>query len=372
MRIAIFGGTFDPVHEEHIRLAQCAAKELCADKLIIVPTYVTPNKKGLVAAADDRLNMLKLAFKNCDDVIISDAEIKSGGTSFTYITVERLKKEFPDDRLFFLVGGDMLKDFKTWKFPERILSAARLAVFSREGDDADFSREEEYFKNRFNSSFIKLNLTGKIISSTEIRVYLSLGLTPDGVPAEVLKYINEHNVYPKNDYAEFLNNNLKESRLIHTANVAVCALKKAKELSLDKTEIMTAALLHDCAKYLRPEDFKGFVLPEGVPDPVVHQYLGAYVAENVLGVKNQDVLDAIRFHTSGKPQMTTLGKLIFVADMIEKDRSYDGVNLLRELYEKDFDECFKTCLKEEVVHLKNKGLKIYGETLAAYDFYVKE
>lgn len=372
MRIAIFGGTFDPVHEEHIRLALSAADELCADELIVVPTYSTPNKGGPAASASDRFNMLELAFKGYDKVKISDAEIKNGGTSFTYVTVERLKKERPYDQLFFLVGGDMLKDFKTWKCPERILSAARLAVFKREGDDADYSEEEEYFKNRFNASFIKLSLTGKIISSTEIRIYLSLGLSPEGVPNSVLNYIDEHKVYKKSEYAEFLKNNLTEKRLIHTANVAACALKKAKELSLDKIDVLTAALLHDCAKYLRPEDFPGFTMPEGVPDQVVHQYLGAYVAEKVLGVKNAEIIDAIRFHTSGRADMTTLGKLIFVADMVEKGRSYEGVEILRELYEKDFDLCFKTCLKEEVLHLKNKKIEIYGETLNAFNFYVKD
>ena len=133
------------------------------------------------------------------------------------------------------------------------------------------------------------------------------------------------------------------------------------------------ATLHDCAKYIDYTKVQGFKLPDGVPQPVVHAFLGAFVAENYLGVKDEEILDAIRYHTSGKANMTTLGKLIFVADMVEEGRVYDEVESLRRAYEeKDFEECFKECLKEEVLHLINKKQYIYVETLNAFDYYVKD
>ena len=165
---------------------------------------------------------------------------------------------------------------------------------------------------------------------------------------------------------------LPQKRLIHTANVAVCALKKLRETGLSEEKVLTAAILHDCAKYADLRDYPDFKLPEGVPEPVVHAFLGAYIAENVIGIKDEEVIDAIRYHTSGKAKMTTLGKLIFVADMIEKGRDYEGVEKLRAKYEEGLDECFKECLKEEVLHLLNKKSYIYGETLNAYEYYVKE
>ena len=88
------------------------------------------------------------------------------------------------------------------------------------------------------------------------------------------------------------------------------------------------------------------------------------------GITDAEILDAIRYHTSGKPEMSTLGKLIFVADMVEKGRTYDGVERLRKLFEGDFEVCFKECLKEEVLHLINKKSYIYSETLDAYDYYI--
>ena len=133
-----------------------------------------------------------------------------------------------------------------------------------------------------------------------------------------------------------------------------------------------AATLHDCAKYDDYKAYADFKLPKDVPPPVVHAFLGAFVAEKVLGVTDKEILDAIRYHTSGKAEMSTLSKLIFVADMIEKGRNYVGVEELRAEYEKDFESCFRQCLKEEVAHLINKKEYIYAETLNAYDYYVKD
>lgn len=372
MRIAIFGGTFNPVHAEHKNIVNSAINELKLDKVIIVPTFLSPHKTLIPASAKHRLNMLELAFKDADKVEISDYEIKKGGTSYSFMTAEHFRALYPDDELFLLVGGDMLNDFKTWKNPERILSAVSLAVIGREGVFTDYKAEEKYFKKNYGKDFIKLSVKGKTISSAEIRIYLAFGIEPDGLIPEIKEYIFNNGVYPPDKYVKFLKENLTENRLKHTADVAATAMKKAKELSLDQNKVLTAALLHDCAKYLNPADYKGFILPKNVPQPVVHQYLGAYVAENVLGVKDDEVLDAIRYHTSGKAGMATLSKLIFVADMVEKGRNYNGVDKLRALYEKDFEKCFITCLKEEVIHLKNRGGEIYNLTLAAYDYYVKE
>jgi len=106
---------------------------------------------------------------------------------------------------------------------------------------------------------------------------------------------------------------------------------------------------------------------------VVHSFLGAFIAEKYLGVDDQEILDAIRFHTSGKANMTLLGKLIFVADMVEEGRDYEGVEYLRELYEQeDFEKCFVECLKEEFLHLLNKKQRIYVETINAFEYYVKD
>ncbi len=370
-KIGILGGTFNPIHVEHIRLAKCAIEELGLDKLIVMPTFIAPHKLSAPAPAQDRIKMLKLAFEGIDKVEVSDFEIQKGGKSYTYLTVEHFQKL--SVQVYFIVGGDMLVDFKNWRFPERILKSCKLAVFSRDEFYADFKREQAYFKENFNTDFIKLNYVGKNVSSTKIRVYSAFSLSLNGlVPEKVENYIKDTGLYGGDLYVDFVKTRLPEKRVRHTANVVITALKKAKELGLDEKKVMIAATLHDCAKYFDHTKIDGFTIDKDVPSPVIHQFLGAFVAENILGITDQEVLDAIRYHTSGKANMSLLGKLIFVADMVEEDRNYEGVDYLRGLYEKDdFEFCFRECLREEMLHLQNKGQKIYAETISAYDYYIK-
>lgn len=375
-KIGIFGGTFNPVHSEHIAIAKSAIEELGLDKLIIMPTFISPHKQqDLALSPEHRLNMLKLAFKGDERIEISDYEIEKKGTSYTYLTVEHFFSLQPCE-LFFIVGGDMLTNFKTWKYPERILAVCNLAVFSRDGVFTDFSLEKQYFKEHFGKEFIRLSFTGKDFSSTKIRVLSAFSLPIDHLtPLPVAKYIEKNNLYQFEKYSkyiEFVKKALPQKRLLHTANVVICALSKAKELNLKEDKVFISATLHDVAKYLYYRMVDGFTLLDNVPEPVIHSFLGAFVAEKELGITDPEILDAIRYHTSGKANMSLLGKLIFVADMVEEGRDYQGVSYLRELYQKDdFEFCFNECLREEFLHLKNKGTPIYVETLNAYNYYIK-
>ncbi len=161
-------------------------------------------------------------------------------------------------------------------------------------------------------------------------------------------------------------------RLKHTADVVITALKKARELSLDEQKVRVACTLHDCAKYIDYKTEKDFVLEEGVPEPVVHAFLGAHIAKKYLGIEDKEILDAISYHTSGRENMSLLEKLVFVADMVEEGRTYEGVDKLRDLFESaDFEKCFIECLKEEFLHIINKKQYIYAKTIEAFTYYVK-
>lgn len=372
-KIGIIGGTFDPVHVEHVALFNNAIKELSLDKLIIVPTFMPPHKSTLPTEPKHRKKMLDLAVSDIEKAEISSYEIEKKGKSYSFETVLYFKEKYLCDKLYFIVGGDMLNDFKTWKNPEIIVKNAEIAVFGREDYYTDYVFEKEFFARKFGTEFRVLNYCGKSVSATKIRIYASLGFSLDGlVTKEVEKYIKDNCVYPPDKTVKFLKTVLPEKRLYHTANVAVAALSKVKELSLDYKKVYLAAMLHDCAKYMSPENFPDFILPNGVPKPVEHQFLGAYIAEKILGIKDEEVLDAIRYHTSGKPNMSMLGKLIFVADMVEEGRTYEGVEELREVFEKGLEAGFSQCLKEEVLHLRKKGGEIYEQTEKAYEYYVKE
>ncbi len=369
-KIGIFGGTFDPVHNEHIRMAERVKEELCLSRVVAVPTFSPPHKThSECAPAAARLEMLELAFGGKN---VCDYEIREGGTSYTYKTLEHFKAVYPESELVFLVGGDMLEDFKTWRFPERILAAAKLAAFEREGAYVDFDRECGAIKTRFGADVIRLSYRGKRVSSTKIRLYAMFGLDISPyVPSAVARYIAGNGLYPPTPAVRLVRTVLGEKRFAHTANVAACALDKAKSLGLDRDKVFDACVYHDIAKYADKAKFPAAV-PADAPAPVAHAFLGAYMLEHVYGVKDRDVINAVRYHTTGRAGMSDLEKLVFVADMVEEGRTFDGAERLRRLFDADFDACFSACVETTRRHLLEAGKTPYRLTEECYDYYVKE
>ncbi len=375
MRIGIFGGSFDPVHIEHIRVAQAAIQTLGLDKLLIMPAFAPPHKKGKTLADNvARLEACRLAFSGVEKVEVSDFEIAQGGVSYTYLTCRHFKETYKNAELFWLVGTDMLRDFPTWKNPDDILSCATLAVCARNEKTDWIEGEQARFLKQFGRNFVCVGYNGADVSSTKIRVLAAAGEDFSSlVTPAVYEYINKSGLYeiPRAREALALE---KPSRKAHSIRVALVAAKRASELKLDEKKAITAALFHDCAKNLPPEHpfLQGFTPPSDwgeVPESVLHQFSGAYVAEREFGVTDGEILDAVRYHTSGKPQMTELGKLIFLADMVEEERCYDGVEKIRlAFYTKPLDETLMLALKETVKFLQKKGAEIYPLTLSALKY----
>ena len=372
MKIAIFGGSFDPVHAEHVNMVKAAQAALGTDKVIVIPAFIPPHKQDrALAAPQDRLNMAKLAFagvKNCE---VSAYELNAGGTSYTYLTLGYFKEKYPDARLYFLDGADMLKDFYTWKQPETILSLAELVACNREGEKVNFSAEQMRFFAKFRKKFLSIEYTGRDISSTKARVLAAFGedLKPY-LPFDVIDYIEANELYRIRGVKEALAY-LKPSRRKHTLGVALTAAKYAAKYKLPERKVILAAALHDVAKNMpqTAPELAGFALQEEVPAPVLHQYAGAYVAEHSLGIDDEDVLNAVRYHTSGRPNMSDLEKLIFLSDMLEPGRDFKGIEKLRRALENDLNECMYLSLKHELKYLKRGGGTIYPLTFKAYEYY---
>lgn len=377
MRIAIFGGSFDPIHTEHVRLAEFAVAELGLDKLFIMPAYAPPHKKGKTLSPDeDRLEMCRLACSHLKEVEVSDYEIAKKGVSYTYLTCKHFKEQYPQAELFWLVGTDMLRDFPTWKNPQEILSYATLAVCGRNESGEWIEKEQAEFTRLFDKKFVYLSYNGRDVSSTKIRVLAGAGMRlTDFTTSSVEAYIQEKGLYkiPFADKALALES---PKRQAHSLRVAMLAAKRAVQLQIPEKKAIEAALLHDCAKNLDEDSpyLEGFSLPTAfgeVPKEVAHQFAGAFVCEKHFGITDEDVLNAVRYHTSGRPNMSTLEKLIFLADMLEPERNYDCVDTLRTLFWQDVDEGLRVALFETLKFLEKKGGEVYPLTREAYHFYAK-
>lgn len=372
-KIIFFGGTFDPPHIEHIAELKAALDETGAVKAVVMPTSAPPHKDTFFKASDsDRLEMCRLSFGDLN-AEISDYEIRKGGKSYSFETLGYLKGVYPDKEILFLMGTDMLASFKTWKNPERILECATPLLCERTGDDEKKEVTLKRFEQEFGRKAYALNYVGKELSSTEIKLKILLGLSVDGmVKSAVNEYIGGHFVYKPDKFFTFVRENEKPKRIEHTLGVMLMAKELAKKEGAPQNKALLAALLHDSGKYLNAENFPECEIPLGTPEPVVHQYLGAYIAEKILEVNDEEVVDAIRYHTTGKENMTLLGKIIFTADMLERGRNYEGVEKLRQITKENFENGFKAALCRSLDFVKESGGPICDLTQKAYDYYFKQ
>lgn len=370
MKIAIFGGAFNPVHNEHVNLVKSAIENLSLDKVIILPSRISPHKSGKITALEqDRLKMCQIAFSQIKEAEVSDYEILREGISYSYISCEHFKSIYPNDTLYFIVGGDMLEYFPKWKYPQRILDSVTLAACARESGES-FLNSVQNFKTEFNAPLKTFGYVGKRVSSTNVRTLAALGESISGfVPPQVEEYIIKNSVYLQNNLVE-VKKFLKPERWQHTVRVALLAVKNASRIAETELTVLTAAALHDCAKYLpiNSEYLKDFSPPPNVPDAVIHQFSGAYMAVNYFKVKDENVINAIKYHTSARPAMSNLEKLIFLSDMLEEGRAFAGVQNLRTLFKKDINGCMKAALKQQIDYLNSTGEPVYELTLTAYKY----
>ena len=370
MKVAIFGGSFNPVHNEHINIVKEAIDSLCLDKVIIMPSNITPSKSGrMSASASDRLNMCRLAFEGVPKAVVCDYEISQSGISYSYLTCRKFAEKYPSDERYWIVGGDMLENFGQWKYPEEILKCVTLAVCAREDGDR-LKNAQSDFSERFGKRVEVFDYIGRAVSSTRIRALSALGESIKGfVPPEIGKYIKYNSLYHIYG-AEKVKKSLSPHRWKHTVGVAVMAAENCTKYNVSEKDAITAALFHDSAKELTFDSplIAGCKIPADVPPPVVHQFTGAYLAEHIYGIKDNNILNAIKDHCSGRENMSPLEKLIYLSDMLEEGRDFDGVQELRNIFKNDRDNALYCALKRQLNYLNSSGCTVYSLTQKAYDY----
>ena len=359
MKLAIFGGTFNPPHNAHVNIVGQAKAQLGLDKTIVMPCGIPPHKKCDVDA-ETRLTLTQLAFDSCE---VSDYEIKKQGASYTVETLRHFKNLYPNAELFLVIGGDSYRNFDKWYCAQEIANSVTFVVAER---PVEFQTAQT--KPTTGTKAVFLDIEPSSVSSTEVRLRYEFGFdNAHLVPKAVDEYILQHGLYAKfRDIAQKLRAYLTESRLNHTFYVVKRGLEFATPEERDK--VFLACLLHDCAKYVSPTDYAkyGFVPPADMPEPVIHSFLGEYVAKRDFGVTDADVLSAIAYHTTGCPNMTRLQKIVYVADKTEETRHYPLEHLLKG----SLDDVLKACLAEANSYTKaHHGTEEYALTKATLDFY---
>ena len=389
-RIGIYGGTFNPPHAGHIAAANFALMALELDRLLVIPARTPPHKQknGDITDGAHRLEMLKLAFAGEEKITVSDMELQRDGISYTCRTVEILKAQYPGDELFLLMGTDMFLSFSSWYQPEQILKRATIAVLCRD-EEAGSRAVLETRKTLVGQGGSVVLLENPVveISSSTLRRLLVFGCTEAYIPQSVLHYIYENGLYDiKKDYRNLPMDKLetvvvgllKSNRVAHVLGCRDTARELALRWGADPVDAARAGLLHDITKALDgPLQLTlcrayGTMLDDFSRNnpKTLHAFTGSLVAERIFG-ENEAVVQAIRFHTTGKPAMNTLEKIIYVADYMEPNRKFDGVEKLRELAFSDLDAALQLGLEMTLSMLHQQGREISPESQQALR-YLKE
>lgn len=386
MKVAIIGGTFNPIHNGHLHIAKCALNEFNLDKAIFIPTGVSYMKQG-VSASFHRLKMTELAIEGNSKYEVSDIEVKRTGYTYTKDTVSYFLENFPDYELFFVIGTDTLFKIETWKEPEYLFKNMTFLVADR--GDKDSFEKAEYLKNKYNTDIRFMTCEFLNISSTNIRnlFYEDKPIPKDFLPDGVKRYIIDNNLYTnitKDRMIEFLEQDLKPTRVTHTFGVRDLAVKLASIYNVDVNKAETAALLHDCAKYVSKEDkltlcnhynqeVSEFELNN---DGLLHAKAGACLAIDKYHIYDEEVFNAIKYHTTGRPDMNMLEKIIFTADYCEVNRTHsDKLPYYRELAETNIEKVVAMILKDTLEYLgediNKKAKTIDPMTRESFLFYEK-
>ena len=393
MNIGVYGGTFDPPHWGHITAARAAMEQLGLDKLVLIPDRVPPHKalpEGS-ASPEQRLEMAALATAELGKrTEVSDRELRRSGHSYTADTLAALRREYPEDTLWLLMGSDMFLSLQTWHAPEEVMALARIAPFSREAEDesAAFAAQKARLEREYGAQIqIVQNPEVRELSSTEVRAALAAGRGSDLLPPAVYGYVLREHLYgthkaltglTPDELRPIAMSYLKPKRMPHVLGTEQEAVRLVRRYGGDETQARIAALLHDCTKKLDMAqqlalcEKYGIMLDELEQRALklLHSKTGAAIARDVFGVEDA-VYDAILYHTTGKPDMTRLEKIIYLADYIEPTRDFPGVDELRKTVYEDMDKGLLMGLTMTIQEMEEMGNPVHHLTRDARDYLLK-
>lgn len=383
MKIAIYGGSFNPPHCGHVEAARTIAEALKPDKLLIIPASIPPHKELAKnsPSAEKRLLMTRMAFSEIEGAEVSDIEILREGKSYSADTLQQLMELYPDAEFIFAMGTDMLLSFEEWYRFRFLLENMTLAVFCRnEGEDADIQRHAEYLTREYGARIIGINHDPKPMSSTDIRELLPRRMGADWIPDAVYSYIIRKGLYGAKPELYWLREKsyayLKPNRVAHVAGCESEAVRLAQQWGEDPETAAEAGILHDITKKLLLPDQLILCEKYGIINDtfetenvkLLHAKTGAAMARDLFNVSDE-VYEAIRWHTTGKPDMTLLEKIIYMADYIEPNRDFPGVEELRRLAYEDIDAAMELGLEMSLEDIKSYGNEPYYVTVQAYKWY---
>lgn len=379
-RIGIMGGTFDPIHYGHLMLAEQIRTSFHLDKVIFIPVGKAPHKSLEDAAnKQQRFEMTKIATKSNPFFTVSDIEIVKEETTFTIDTIIALRSDLSDqDELFFITGADAILLLDSWKRYEELIKHVTFIGATRPGiDEYSLVQKIDSFKKKYNAKIELFFIPALAISSTDIRTRVGEEKSIRYLlPEAVEKYIHEHFLYKTHharffDMLNYLHANLSHKRFTHCIETAHVARQLAIRYNANPIKAEFAGLCHDLAKEYKIKQMIDFIDSFGIfKDPSIiktpnlaHGEVAAGLLKRNFNIDDEEILDAIRWHTYGHANMSMLSKIVYIADIIEKSRQYDGVDEIRALAYNNINAAIIRFNEQCESHLNTKKMTMHTYTI---------
>jgi nicotinate-nucleotide adenylyltransferase len=391
VKLALLGGSFNPVHLGHLHLADTALSFLGYDRIILVPAFTSPFKPGAQdVSPPDRLDILAASIPGDPRIAIDDCEIRRGGVSYTIDTIADIKRRYnPAGKPGLIIGDDLERTFSQWRRAADIAAETDIIIAHREsGGPAAFP----YPHRLLNNAVME-------ISSAAIRNHIQNGepwrsLVPQGArfiieDRRLYGYIppmragnGQVSVSGTKVSYELIarveaevRSLVSPSRFLHSRGAALMAYDLCVHFGLDPDRGYLAGVAHDMAKSLpegemkrlaRQEDKVFFKLEQKKPS-LLHGRAGAVLLRQKFGIEDEDILEAVRYHTTGEPGMGPLARAVYIADKIENSRRDVSGELRDFSCFADLDSLFTAVLEETVAFLRSKQADLTEGTLALLD-----
>jgi len=382
MGIGIFGGTFNPPHCGHLAAARAAIGALQLDRLYVVPTGEPPHKPMPEGGpnSEDRYRLAQLLFAGEERIRVLDLEIRRAGPSYTVDTVEALRTQHPDADFYLLLGTDMFLSIEQWHRPEELVALATPAVFARgQGQREEIATHIRRLTDVYGIEPVRINHDILALSSTDVRKALQLRQGVELIGETVYREIIRRGHYGAKINFSWLREQaytmLSPSRILHTQGTEAEAVRLAQRWGAEVDQVREAAILHDITKeFDAAEQLRLCQKYDMIPDDaekrcrkLLHAKTGAAIARYEFGVCDT-VFSAIACHTTGRPYMSLMDKILYLADYIEPGRDFAEVSRLRELAYTDLDAAVEYGLQLSLEELRGRGATPHPRTREAIDW----
>ncbi|WP_312641961.1 nicotinate (nicotinamide) nucleotide adenylyltransferase [Hydrogenoanaerobacterium sp.] len=385
-KILIFGGTFNPIHLGHIRLYRHFADKLSVDKVLIVPAKIPPHKRPReLASAEDRIAMCRLAVQDDPRAEISDIELRRDAVSFTVDTLTQISADYKGAQLSLVIGSDMFFTLDLWREPEKIIGLAAICALARHPDEYDaLLRKQQELQSKWGGHFVIDNTEVLDISSTQLRQMVKDQENLSSfLPEAVIEYIKTNGLYKTVKYdfeqtKELLRQRVCEKRYEHSLAVAEEAAKLAQIFGENQSKAYFAGLIHDiCKDETKDEQLQRIQSSAIILDdkalkqpPLWHAIAGSIFIQDALNVTDEDIINAVRYHTTARAGMSKLEKIIFLADLTSADREYGDVEKMRALAKASLEKAMLYAMQYIISDLVAHKTQIVNDTMEAYNEYV--